>query len=132
MTTGSAKVDTLLQHLEEVLDEGHKALVFSQFTSLLSIVRAHLDPQGVDYEYLDGRTRRRQEKVDRFHQRIGEPPMTYLANWRMQIAADMLVRSDNSMLAIADAVGYRSEAAFRNAFAKHFGQPPARYRRQAR
>ena len=62
----SAKIDTLLQHLEEVLDEGHKALVFSQFTSLLSILRQRLDPQGVEYEYLDGRTRRRQEKVERF------------------------------------------------------------------
>ena len=62
----SAKIDTLLQHLEEVLDEGHKALVFSQFTSLLAILRQRLDPQGVVYEYLDGRTRRRQEKVDRF------------------------------------------------------------------
>ncbi len=62
----SAKIDTLLEHLEEVLDEGHKALVFSQFTSLLSILRQRLDPRGVTYEYLDGRTRRRQEKVQRF------------------------------------------------------------------
>ncbi|MDA8016311.1 MAG: DEAD/DEAH box helicase [Thermoanaerobaculia bacterium] len=62
----SAKLDTLLEHLEEVLDEGHKALVFSQFTSLLSIVREDLDAKGVTYEYLDGRTRNRQEKVDRF------------------------------------------------------------------
>ncbi|MCG8456757.1 MAG: DEAD/DEAH box helicase, partial [Holophagales bacterium] len=62
----SAKLETLLQHLEEVLDEGHKALVFSQFTSLLSILRNQIDKLDVDYEYLDGRTRNRQEKVDRF------------------------------------------------------------------
>ena len=62
----SAKLDTLLQHLDEVLDEGHKALVFSQFTSLLAILRQQLDPLGVTYEYLDGRTRRRQERVERF------------------------------------------------------------------
>ena len=62
----SAKLQTLLEHLEEVLDEGHKALVFSQFTSLLSIVREDLDAKNVTYEYLDGRTRNRQEKVERF------------------------------------------------------------------
>ncbi len=63
---GSAKIDTVLQQIEEVLDEGHKALVFSQFTSLLAILRYHLDEMGVVYEYLDGRTRNRQEKVERF------------------------------------------------------------------
>jgi superfamily II DNA or RNA helicase len=63
---GSAKIDTVLQQIEEVLDEGHKALVFSQFTSLLSILRYHLDGMGITYEYLDGRTRNRQEKVARF------------------------------------------------------------------
>jgi SNF2 family DNA or RNA helicase len=52
--------------LREVLDEGHKALVFSQFTSLLSIVRGRLDEEKVTYEYLDGRTRDRQARVERF------------------------------------------------------------------
>ncbi len=63
---GSAKLDTLIEQLREVLDEGHKALVFSQFTSLLSIVRERLDEAGVTYEYLDGRTRDRQARVERF------------------------------------------------------------------
>ncbi|MCE9545292.1 MAG: DEAD/DEAH box helicase [Planctomycetia bacterium] len=62
----SAKLETLLEQLSEVLDEGHKALVFSQFTSLLAIVRQHLDRRGIVYEYLDGRTAKRQEKVERF------------------------------------------------------------------
>ena len=53
---GSAKLDTLLEQLAEVNDEGHKALVFSQFTSLLAIVRRQLDERGVVYEYLDGKT----------------------------------------------------------------------------
>ncbi|MFT7643157.1 MAG: SNF2 family DNA or RNA helicase [Pirellulaceae bacterium] len=48
--------------------EGHKALVFSQFTSLLSIVRHHLDKQNITYEYLDGKSRNRQEKVNRFQE----------------------------------------------------------------
>jgi SNF2 family DNA or RNA helicase len=63
---GSAKLDTLLDQLREVLDEGHKALVFSQFTSMLSIVRERLDAAGMTYEYLDGQTRDRQAHVERF------------------------------------------------------------------
>ena len=53
------KLETLLEQLREVIAEGHKALVFSQFTSLLAIVRHHLDEAGIVYEYLDGRTRKR-------------------------------------------------------------------------
>ncbi|HEY2017804.1 MAG TPA: DEAD/DEAH box helicase [Bryobacteraceae bacterium] len=63
---GSAKLDTLMEQLSEVIDEGHKALVFSQFTSLLSIVRDRLDAAGVVYEYLDGSTVNRQSHVERF------------------------------------------------------------------
>jgi len=62
----SAKLDVLLARLREVLDEGHKALVFSQFTSLLRIVRESLESSGVTYEYLDGATRNRQARVERF------------------------------------------------------------------
>ncbi|MBV8845042.1 MAG: DEAD/DEAH box helicase [Bryobacterales bacterium] len=62
----SAKLDSLLSHLREVLDEGHKALVFSQFTSLLAIVRDRLDEEKIVYEYLDGATRNRQARVERF------------------------------------------------------------------
>jgi len=62
----SAKLSVLLPRLAEVIDEGHKALVFSQFTSMLSLVREELDKEGTIYEYLDGRTRKRHEKVERF------------------------------------------------------------------
>ena len=63
---GSAKLDVLLPHLEELIDEKHKTLVFSQFTSMLSIVRHHLDKRGIVYEYLDGQTRDRRACVERF------------------------------------------------------------------
>ena len=56
----------LLEQLREVIEGGHKALVFSQFTSLLRIVRNHLDADGVAYEYLDGATRDRQAHVEHF------------------------------------------------------------------
>lgn len=62
----SAKLETLLEQLDEVVAEGHKALVFSQFTSLLDIVRKRIDERKITYEYLDGKTRNRQQKVERF------------------------------------------------------------------
>lgn len=62
----SAKLDALCLHLQDVLAEGHKALVFSQFTSMLAIVKRHLDQRGIVYEYLDGQTRNRKVPIDRF------------------------------------------------------------------
>ena len=64
----SAKLDVLCRHLEELIQEGHKSLVFSQFTSMLSIVKENLDKRGIDYEYLDGQTRNRQAVVERFQE----------------------------------------------------------------
>ncbi len=62
----SAKLDMLIPQLVEVAQEGHKILVFSQFTKFLGLVRDRLDAEGLKYEYLDGRTRNREERVDRF------------------------------------------------------------------
>jgi superfamily II DNA or RNA helicase len=63
-----AKLETLLEQLGEVIDEGHKVLVFSQFTSFLAILRRHLDARGQTYEYLDGKTTDRQARVMRFQE----------------------------------------------------------------
>jgi len=68
---GSAKIDTLVDHLQEVVAEGHRALVFSQFTTFLSRVRERLDQEGIDSLYLDGRTRRRADVIDDFKQGSG-------------------------------------------------------------
>lgn len=62
----SAKLSQLLDSIQEAIQEGHKALVFSQFTSLLEIVRADLDRAGIVYEYLDGATVDRKKPVERF------------------------------------------------------------------
>ncbi len=64
----AAKLETLLEQLGEVLAEGHKVLVFSQFTSFLSIVRRQLDARSVAYEYLDGKTTDRQARVAHFQE----------------------------------------------------------------
>jgi superfamily II DNA or RNA helicase len=62
----SAKLEHLLDQLSQVVGEGHKALIFSQFTKFLAIVRRRLDDRGVAYEYLDGRTKDRKRRVERF------------------------------------------------------------------
>jgi superfamily II DNA or RNA helicase len=62
----SAKLEALMEKLSEIIAEKHKALVFSQFTSLLALVRERLDREGYAYEYLDGQTSDRQARVERF------------------------------------------------------------------
>jgi superfamily II DNA or RNA helicase len=61
-----AKLDVLMPQLKEIVEEGHKTLVFSQFTSMLSIVKKKLDDEGIVYAYLDGKTNNRQALVDHF------------------------------------------------------------------
>ncbi|QDS91836.1 ATP-dependent helicase HepA [Roseimaritima multifibrata] len=63
-----AKIARLMEQLEEVVSEGHKALVFSQFTSLLSLVRQEIDQRGWTYEYLDGKTQKRGDRVKHFQE----------------------------------------------------------------
>jgi superfamily II DNA or RNA helicase len=62
----SAKVETLIEQLDQVISEGHKALVFSQFTKFLGIVRGHVTDRGWSHQYLDGRTHDRKQRVDSF------------------------------------------------------------------
>lgn len=62
----SSKLELLLEQLRGVLQEGHKALIFSQFTSLLAILRERLQDEGIPFEYLDGKTKDRQACVLRF------------------------------------------------------------------
>ncbi|MDX1387104.1 MAG: DEAD/DEAH box helicase, partial [bacterium] len=52
----------------EVMDEGHRVLVFSQFVEMLGLLRSWLEDHKVPYEYLDGRTRKREERVKRFNE----------------------------------------------------------------
>jgi SNF2 family DNA or RNA helicase len=70
---GSAKVDVLVDHLLEVAAEGHRALVFSQFTTFLRRVRDRLDAEGIASSYLDGTTRRRPQVIESF--RTGDDPV---------------------------------------------------------
>ena len=68
----------------------------------------------------------------RFAETVGEPPLAYLARWRMHLAAQRLKHSGDTIDTIARDVGYTSEFAFNRAFARHRGEPPGRYRRLSR
>ena len=63
----SAKFELMQELLLEHIDSGHKVLIFSQFTSLLAIIKKYLDEANIKYSYLDGATRNRQEVVDEFN-----------------------------------------------------------------
>lgn len=66
---GSAKLNSLIHMISEVVDEGHKILIFSQFVGMLTLIRAELEKVGYTYEYLDGQTpaQERLERVNRFN-----------------------------------------------------------------
>jgi AraC-like DNA-binding protein len=67
----------------------------------------------------------------RFSDAVGTPPLGYLSNWRMHLAAQRLKHTTETVESIARDVGYTSEYAFNRAFSRHRGQPPGRYRRLA-
>ena len=67
--------------------------------------------------------------AERFTHLLGQPPMQYLAHWRMQIAATLLASDSSNIRRIAAEVGYDSEAAFSRAFKKLVGMPPAAWRK---
>jgi AraC-like DNA-binding protein len=66
--------------------------------------------------------------AERFTEMVGQPPMQYLALWRMQLASRLLAEG-HQIAEVAGKVGYESEAAFSRAFKKLVGQPPASWRR---
>jgi superfamily II DNA or RNA helicase len=69
----SSKLDALLEHLDEVVAEGHRALIFSQFTSYLALAAARLEQRGIAYSYLDGSTTDRPGVIDAF--KTGDDPV---------------------------------------------------------
>jgi superfamily II DNA or RNA helicase len=71
MDSPSAKVDLLMDELREVVGAGHRALIFSQFTSFLAIVRDAIETKRFSYLYLDGKTRNRGALVDAFQRPDG-------------------------------------------------------------
>jgi AraC-like DNA-binding protein len=70
--------------------------------------------------------------TERFSRLLGQSPMAYLADWRLELGAETLRSTSRSVLQVAAEVGYESEAAFNRAFKRRFGKPPAQYRRAHR
>jgi len=70
---GSAKLDALFEQVDDLVTAGHRALVFSQFTTFLAVIGERAKANGLRYEYLDGRTRRRADVIARF--RTGDAPL---------------------------------------------------------
>ena len=69
--------------------------------------------------------------AERFTQFVGQPPMQYLTNWRMQLAANHTAQNGtDSVAAIASRVGYESEAAFSRAFKRAVGESPSIWRKR--
>ena len=73
----SAKLDALIEQLREAIGAGHRALVFSQFTSMLAIIQRRLEREKIACEYLDGKTEDRRERVAAFQS--GSAPVFLLS-----------------------------------------------------
>jgi SNF2 family DNA or RNA helicase len=71
--TPSTKLDALMEMLDDIVEDGHRVLVFSQFTRFLGLARARIKAAGIEHAYLDGRTRKREAVIDGF--RSGKAPV---------------------------------------------------------
>ncbi|MFN7132055.1 MAG: DEAD/DEAH box helicase, partial [Myxococcales bacterium] len=74
----SAKLEAFGELIKDLVGEGHRALIFSQFTEMLGYLTQWADEEGLKYEYLDGKTTDRQERIDRFQSPDG-PPLFFIS-----------------------------------------------------
>ncbi len=74
----SAKLERFSELVDELVKEGHRALIFSQFTEMLELLTAQADEKQLKYMYLDGRTKDRMSKVDAFNAPDG-PPVFFIS-----------------------------------------------------
>jgi len=70
----SAKLSAFIAMIDEIIDEGHKILVFSQFVEMLTLIRAELEKAGIDYAYIDGQTPAK-ERLDRVNNFNADPKL---------------------------------------------------------
>lgn len=108
-----------------------EALLDPKLGKALGLIHANPGAQ-IDLKGLAGvANMSRSAFVERFRKLTGEPPMRYLQRWRLQVARDLLIRSADTVSAIADQVGYASEVSFRQSFRKEMGMTPSEVRRSA-
>lgn len=125
-------VETLRRFIQELPDQqkgwlaGARDFVIGEALALLHKAPAHpWTIANLAHQVGVSRTR----LAERFRHFLGEPPMAYLARWRLKLAAEILVSSNLNVGEIAAEVGYASEAAFNRVFKREFGCPPAQFRR---
>jgi AraC-like DNA-binding protein len=99
--------------------------------SLAALHRRPAHPWTLD-ELAEAAAVSRSVLTERFARYLGQSPMAYLADWRIELGAEALRTSSRSVLQVATEVGYESEAAFNRAFKRRFSKPPAAYRRAFR
>jgi AraC-like DNA-binding protein len=126
-------VDALCRYMDELPLEGAGWLAAARDPNVGSaLAHLHRDPAHpwTLQELARASGVSRTVLVERFTQFLGEPPLAYLAQWRLQMGARILRTTNRKVIEVASAVGYESEAAFNRAFKRAFGTPPARYRRE--
>ena len=125
-------VDALRRHVERLPEESTGWLAGLRDRHVgraLALIHEHPSrPWTIDM-LADEIALSRSALYERFTQLIGQPPMQYLTQWRMQVAANLLRQSRAPVLSVALDVGYESEAAFTRAFKRLVGTPPATWRR---
>ncbi len=124
-------VDCLRQYAE-ALPEGETGWLAALRDPLLAKALVLLHAQPEHAWTVEGLARRaaasRSVLAERFAKKLGMTPMRYLAQWRLQLAADLLRTTSMSVAALAARVGYEAEAAFSRAFKRHLGTSPAAWR----
>jgi AraC-like DNA-binding protein len=126
-------MDTLCRYMEELPPERTGWLAAARAPKVgQALAHLHRDPARSwtlrDLAQASGTSRT--VLAERFTQLMGESPLTYLARWRLQLGARLLLTTNRKVLHVAGDVGYESEAAFNRAFKRAFGIPPAQYRRE--
>lgn len=106
-----------------------RALRDQPVSTALGLIHQSPERQWKVHELAEAAALSRSAFSARFTELVGEPPMTYLTRWRM-LRATRLLKNEVRMETIAEQLGYESEAAFRKAFKREIGIPPAQYRKQ--
>jgi len=128
-------IEVLRRYLEE-LGPGHTGWLAGLRDEMVSRVLALLHSRPGDPWTLESLAHAvassRSNVAKRFTELVGQPPMHYLTQWRMQVAANLLTRSGAKVAAVGGEVGYDSEAAFSRAFKKATGVAPGAWRASRR
>jgi transcriptional regulator GlxA family with amidase domain len=105
------------------------ALSDRQISYALSLIHDDIAHNWTLTSLADAAAMSRSQFAERFRTLVGEPPIVYLARWRMMRARELLAETRRPIADISEAVGYRSECAFSKAFKKITGETPGAIRR---